>query len=262
MYKKADIVNRSFLGDCLKILPKFPDKCFDMIFADLPYGTTNCAWDCPIDLALLWKQYRRVIKDNGAILLFAQTPFDKVLGCSNLQWLRYEWIWEKPMATGFLNANKMPLKAHENILVFYKKAPTYNIIKTNGHRPVNKVYRRAEVFNRSEIYGKIKTDSMAGGNTDRYPRSIQIFSADTQAKKHKKETFPTQKPVALLSYYIKIYTNEGDLILDNTAGSGSTGEAAYINDRMYTMIDKSPAQYRKMIKREAGFKNTILSSVK
>lgn len=113
-------------GDCLKIMKDITDNSVDMILCDLPYGTTRCKWDTIIPLNLLWEQYERIIKDNGAILLFGQTPFDKVLGCSNLKLLRYEWIWEKPNATGFLNAKKMPMKAHENILVFYKKLPVYN----------------------------------------------------------------------------------------------------------------------------------------
>ena len=113
-------------GDCLELMKDIPDNSIDMILCDLPYGTTNCKWDTPINLAKLWELYNRIIKDNGAILLFAQTPFDKVLGCSNLSMLRYEWIWEKTQATGHLNANKMPMKAHENILVFYKHLPIYN----------------------------------------------------------------------------------------------------------------------------------------
>ena len=130
-------------GCCLELLPNLADNCIDMICADMPYGTTPCKWDSIIDLVLLWPELKRVIKDNGAIVLFAQTPFDKVLGASNLPMLKYEWIWEKPAATGHLNAKKMPMKSHENILVFsddpaehwnmlvfYKKLPTYNPQKT------------------------------------------------------------------------------------------------------------------------------------
>ena len=119
--------NNLLYGDCLELMPKYvKDKSIDLILCDLPYGTTKCKWDSVIDLPKLWKEYERIIKDNGVILLFAQTPFDKVLGASNLNLLRYEWIWEKTQATGHLNAKKMPMKAHENILVFYKKLPTYN----------------------------------------------------------------------------------------------------------------------------------------
>ena len=119
--------NKTYLGDCLELMPKLlDDKSIDMIFCDLPYGTTRNKWDSVIDLDRLWSEYERVIKDNGAIVLFAQTPFDKVLGASNLKLLKYEWIWEKDRASGHLNAKKMPMKAHENLLVFYKKLPTYN----------------------------------------------------------------------------------------------------------------------------------------
>ena len=113
-------------GDCLELMKEIPDKSVDMILCDLPYGTTRNKWDSIIDLELLWKQYERIIKNNGVIVLTAQTPFDKVLGASNLKLLRYEWIWKKPQGTGHLNAKKMPLKNHENILIFYKNLPTYN----------------------------------------------------------------------------------------------------------------------------------------
>ena len=133
--------NKIYNMDCIKGMRKMrkyvADKSIDMILCDLPYGTTKCKWDTPINLDDLWREYNRIIKDNGAIVLFAQTPFDKVLGCSNLKMLRYEWIWKKTQATGFLNANKMPMKSHENILVFYKKLPTYNPQKTQGHTPVH-----------------------------------------------------------------------------------------------------------------------------
>ena len=122
-------------GDCLELMKKIPDKSIDLILCDLPYGTTRNKWDSTIDLDKLWQQYNRVIKDNGAITLFAQTPFDKVLGSSNLKMLKYEWIWEKDNGTGFLNANKMPLKKHENILVFYKHLPTYNPQMREGFKP-------------------------------------------------------------------------------------------------------------------------------
>jgi site-specific DNA-methyltransferase (adenine-specific) len=124
-------------GDCLEVMKSIPNKSIDLILCDLPYGITKCKWDTPIDLFAMWNQYNRIIKDNAPILLFAQTPFDKVLGSSNLSMLKYEWIWEKTQATGHLNAKKMPMKAHENILVFYKKLPIYNPQKTTGHKPIH-----------------------------------------------------------------------------------------------------------------------------
>lgn len=146
-------------GDCLELLSQVPDKSVDMICADLPYGTTRCKWDTQIPLDRLWQHYERVIKDHGAIALHAQTPFDKVLGASNLKLLRYEWIWEKGTATGHLNAKKAPLKAHENILIFYKKLPKYNPQKTTGHKPVNTYYTRGT----GSCYGEADSIRSGGG---------------------------------------------------------------------------------------------------
>ena len=191
-------INKTHLGDCLKIMETFPDKSFDAIMADLPYGTTQCKWDSPINLQHLWSHYKRLIKPNGVILLFAQTPFDKVLGCSNLEWLKYEWIWEKTQATGFLNAKKMPMKAHENVLVFYNKTPKYYPQKTTGHKPVNSYTKKAKVQNKTTLYGKVDKDVSGGGETDRYPRSVQIFASDKQKTKLDGTIHPTHKPVALM----------------------------------------------------------------
>lgn len=219
-----------YQGDCLKIMKNIEDKSIDMILCDLPYGTTQNKWDSIIPLDKLWSQYNRIIKDNGAIVLFAQTPFDKVLGVSNLEMLRYEWIWEKTTATGHLNAKKMPMKAHENILVFYKKLPTYNPQKTTGHTPVH-AYTKYQ--DDGSNYGKTKIGISGGGSTERYPRSIQVFKTDKQ----KCALHPTQKPVALCEYLIKTYTNEGDLVLDNCMGSGSTGVACMNTNRKFIGIE-------------------------
>lgn len=220
-------------GNCLELMKDIPDKSVDMIFCDLPYGTTNCKWDTPINLAKLWELYNRIIKDNGAILLFAQTPFDKVLGCSNLSILRYEWIWEKTQATGHLNANKMPMKAHENILVFYKHLPIYNPQKTNGHEPIHSYTKYISTQNNTEIYGRMNKEISGGGETDRFPRSVITFSSDKQTC----YLHPTQKPVALLEYLIKTYSNENDIILDNCMGSGSTGVACVNINRNFIGIE-------------------------
>lgn len=227
-------INSLYNTDCLKSMKLIDDKSIDMIFTDLPYGTTHCKWDSIIDLQLLWEQYNRIIKDNGAILLFAQTPFDKVLGCSNLEMLRYEWIWEKTAATGHLNANRMPMKAHENILVFYKKLPIYNPQKTTGHTPMHSYVKRIEVQNNTEIYGRMNTELSGGGSTERYPRDVLIFSSDKQ----KSHLHSTQKPVALCEYMIKTYTREGDLVLDSCAGSMTTAIAAINTNRKYICMEK------------------------
>ena len=217
-------------GDCLELMKTLDDTSVDLILCDLPYGTTRNKWDSVIDLELLWEQYNRVIKDRGAILLFAQTPFDKVLGVSNLENLRYEIIWQKTAPTGFLNAKKMPMKAHENILVFYKKLPTYNPQMTQGHpRKVSSKESRAKSVERQKLKVDNKDsnynfygESVEGyDSTERYPLSVQVFAKDQQ----KENYHPTQKPVALLEWLLKTYTNEGDLVLDNCMGSGSTGVA-------------------------------------
>lgn len=231
--------NIIYKGDCLDIMPKYiDDKSIDMIFCDLPFGTTNCKWDSIIDLSKLWVEYERIIKNNGAIVLFAQTPFDKVLGYSNLKLLRYEWIWEKTQATGHLNSKKMPMKAHENILVFYKKLPTYNPQKTSGHiRKVSKAEHKVNCVE-SEIYNKANNYS-SYDSTERFPRSVLTFASDKQ----KSKLHPTQKPLALIEYMIKTYSNEGDVILDNAAGSGTTGLGCKNLNRKYIMIEKDEKYY-------------------
>ena len=230
-------INRTYLGDCLELMPKhIEDKSIDMIFCDLPYGTTRNKWDSIIDLPNLWSEYERVIKDNGAIVLFAQTPFDKVLGASNLKLLRYEWIWEKDRASGHLNAKKMPMKAHENILVFYKKLPTYKPQKTTGHKPSNTSGRRLK---ETTNYGKFE-QIISGGQTTRYPRSVQKVNV---VNSQHGIIYPTQKPLSLIEYMIKTYTNEGDLILDNTCGSGTTGLGAKNLNRNYIMMEQDPKYF-------------------
>ena len=221
-------------GDCLEILKGINDNSIDMILCDLPYGTTKCKWDTPIDLSILWNEYNRIIKTTSPILLFAQTPFDKVLGSSNLKMLRYEWIWEKTQATGHLNANKMPMKAHENILVFYKKLPVYNPQKTTGHQPIHSYTKYISTQNNTQLYGYMGREISGGGETDRFPRSIITFPSDKQTV----HLHPTQKPVALLEYLIKTYTNQGAVVLDNCMGSGSTGVACVNTNREFIGIEK------------------------
>lgn len=215
-------------GDCLEEMKLIKDKSIDMILCDLPYGTTQNKWDSVIDLEKLWEQYCRVIKDNGAIVLFAQTPFDKVLGSSNLKMLKYEWIWQKENGTGFLNAKKMPLKNHENILVFYKKSPRYNPQMRFGFKPYKcKQGSGSENWNYDKSQGGHVTES----NGERYPLSVIEFNRD------KNTVHPTQKPIALLEYLIRTYTNEYETILDNCMGSGSTGVACVNTNREFIGIE-------------------------
>lgn len=243
------------LGDCLNLMRNITDKSIDMVLCDLPYGTTKCPWDTQIDLDELWKHYNRICKDSCAIVLFSQSPFDKVLACSNISQFRYEWIWEKPTATGFFNAKKMPLKAHENILVFYKELPTYNPQKTFGHNPINSFVKKTEVADKTEIYGKNTQDIIGGGNTDRYPRSVLKFSTDTQKNKNSTYKHPTQKPLGLTEYLIKTYTNENDIVLDNCAGSGTTLVAAKKLKRKYIGIEKEQKYYDMILDR---LNNTLI----
>ena len=194
-------------GDCLEVMKDIPDKSIDMILCDLPYGTTKNKWDSIIPLDKLWQEYERIIKDNGCIALFGQTPFDKVLGSSNLKLLKYEWIWEKESGTGFLNAKKMPLKSHENILIFYKALPMYNPIMTAGKPYKCKQGSGSDNWN----YNKEQGGHITENNGERYPKTILKFNRENGLH-------PTQKPVALLEYLIKTYTNEGDIVLDNCMG--------------------------------------------
>lgn len=215
-------------GDCLEILPEIGKV--DLVLADPPYGTTACGWDSIIPLPDLWLALACVCKPTTPIILTSQTPFDKVLGCSNLSSLRYEWIWEKTSATGHLNAKKAPMKAHENALVFYQEAPTYNPQKTNGHIRKTSTSERANL--QSDCYGK-QSGVTSYDSTERYPRSVIVFSSDKQ----KSSLHPTQKPVALMEYFIKTYTNEGDTVLDFCMGSGTTGIACQNIDRKFIGVE-------------------------
>lgn len=216
-------------GNCLELMGNIPDKSIDCIITDLPYGTTQCKWDTIIPFEPLWKQYNRVIKDNGAIVLFGTEPFSSYLRLSNLKNYKYDWIWDKVKGTGFLNAKRQPMRNHELISVFYKKQCTYNPQKTYGHK-MKKSYRSKDL--QTDVYGEMKNDYIYE-STERYPRSIQVFSTDTQNS----SLHPTQKPVALIEYLIKTYTNEGEIILDSCMGSGTTGVACINTDRKFIGIE-------------------------
>ena len=209
---------RLLQGDCLELMKDIPDKSIDMILCDLPYGTTNKnKWDSVIPFDGLWKAYNRIIKDNGAILLFGQPPFSSELIVSNKKMFRYEWIWQKTLPQGFLNANRMPLRASENIMVFYKRLPTYNPQKWKG-KPYDKGLRGG---NLTTNYGDFGESLSVNETGMRFPVNVIKFSNAN----HQNIFHPTQKPVPLLEYLVKTYTNEGDIVLDNCMGSGSTGVA-------------------------------------
>lgn len=238
-------LNKIFNEDCLAGMNKIPDKSIDMILCDLPYGTTRNKWDSILPLGLLWEQYERVIKDNGAIVLTAQTPFDKVLGASNLKLLKYEWIWEKDRATGHLNANKMPMKAHENILVFYRKLPTYNKQITYGHKPMNVSYCKGD-YNQTN-YGSYKHKPNTERRETRLPRSVIKHNVVKTPKNYKRH--PTQKPLSLFEYLIKTYTNEGEIVLDNCMGSGTTAIACMNTNRNFIGFELDESYYKASLER-------------
>lgn len=215
-----------YKGDCLEVMDGLiaMGVKVDMILCDLPYGTTRNKWDSLIPLEKLWNLYDKLNKDNGCIALTAQTPFDKTLGASNLSMLKYEWIWKKQQGTGHLNSKKMPLKAHENILIFYKNQPVYNPQMTEGKPYVCKSGKK------SSNYGD-QHSVLTINNGERYPLDVLEFKYD-KIKLH-----PTQKPVALMEYLIKTYTNDGDLVLDNCMGSGTTGVACKRLNRNFIGIE-------------------------
>lgn len=209
-----DEATRLFLGDCIYIMKLFPAEYFNMILCDLPYGiTVRNKWDIIIPFKDLWEQYERISKHSAFIVLTAAQPFVSDLVCSNKKLFKYEWIWQKQQGTGFLNAKKQPLRSHEQVLVFYKQQPTYNPQFTEGVAYKCKSGRGTTNY-RDQV--SVVTDN----NGYRYPLSVQQFAYD------RNKLHPTQKPVALFEYLIKTYTNEGDIVLDNCAGSGTTLVAA------------------------------------
>ena len=232
-------------GGCLELMRNLPDASVDMILCDLPYGTTRNKWDSIIPLADLWAQYKRICR--GAIVLTAQAPFDKVLGASNLPMLRYEWIWRKEAGTGFLNAKRAPLKDHENVLVFYAKPPAYNPQMRTGFKPY-KCTKGGETSNYNPS-GIVTTESSG----ERYPVTVLEFPRD------KDKLHPTQKPVALMEYMIRTYTNEGAVVLDNCMGSGTTGVACVSTGRSFVGMELDPTYFEIASNRIAAAQQTKAS---
>ena len=224
-------------GDCLELMKNIPNKSVDMILCDLPYGTTQCSWDNIIPFEQLWEQYNRIIKDNGVIVLFGSEPFSSVLRMSNLKAYKYDWIWEKSKATGFLNAKKQPLRAYENICVFYKKQSTYNPQMIQG-KAYNKGIRKKQTSN--DVYGNFLQTKVESKDGLRYPRNVLYYkTAETEGQTYHK----TQKPVSLCEYLIKTYTNERETVLDNCMGSGTTGVACKNLNRKFIGIELDDTYY-------------------
>ena len=217
-------------GDCLELMKKIPDGSVDLVLTDPPYGTTACKWDRVIPFEPMWEQLNRIIKPNGAICLFGSEPFSSALRMSNIKHFKYDWIWEKTKASGHLNAKIMPLKAHETISVFSKEKCVYY---PQGLKPISKIQKKKDTTtttgNGYSSYGKHnKTTTQSIGG---YPRSVLKFS------KPSKTLHPTQKPIALLEYLIRTYTNDGETVLDFTMGSGSTGVACVNTGRNFIGIE-------------------------
>ena len=219
-------------GDCLELMKDIPDGSVDAVIADIPYGTTACKWDTVINLDLMWAELKRIIKPNGAIVLFGSEPFSSALRMSNIKNYKYDWVWEKSKATGFLNSKRQPLRAHELISVFHSKQCTYNPQMTQGIA-YDKGVRKQQTDN--DVYGSFEQVQVKSEG-QRYPRSVQYFkTAESEGGYHK-----TQKPVALMEYLIKTYTNEGETVLDFTCGSGSTGVACVNTNRNFIGIELDP----------------------
>lgn len=215
-------------GDCLEIMKEIPDGSVDMILCDLPYGTTACKWDSVIPFEPLWIQYKRIIKDNGAIVLFGSEPFSSKLRMSNLKMYKYDWIWEKEQGPNFMTVEYQPYKVHENVSVFSKATHFYSPQMTQGKPYTTGTGKPIEIYGGFQKRKKIKNTS-----GKRYPRSVQKFNTE----KTKNHFHPTQKPVALLEYLIKTYTNDGETVLDNCMGSGSTGVACVNTGRKFLGIE-------------------------
>lgn len=238
-----------FQGDCLDIMPLIPDKSVQLILADLPYGTTEAKWDSILDLKILWNNYKRILKPNGIVVLTSTEPFTSVLNVSNLDWFKYDLIWNKLNATGHLNAKARPLKQHENISVFSEGSATSTNL-TMCYNPqglfdvdITKVNFETETTGKrqSRAKGKEWKQTKSG-----YPKSILTFAYD------KEKLHPTQKPLELMKYLISTYSNENDMVLDNTMGSGTTCLAAKEMNRKFIGIEKEPKYYEIACKR-CGF---------
>lgn len=239
-------------GDCLELMKDIPDKSMDAIICDLPYGTTACKWDSVIPFEPLWEQYKRIIKDNGAIVLFGSEPFSSVLRLSNISWFKYDLIWNKKFASNFAQAKKRPMNITENISVFYKKQPTYNPLMIKRDKPI----KASTGSTGSSVSMNANFNNINNKVYEyKYPQNILLYPRILGTSKEK-VNHPTQKPLELLKYLVKTYTNENDWVLDNTCGSNTTGIACYDLNRNYIGIENDIDIYNVAKKRME--KNIVL----
>jgi len=238
--------NEIHLMDGIEGLRSLPQHSVDMLITDPPYGTTRNFWDVPLPLVEFWEAVRWAVKPDGAVLIFSQCPYDKVLGISNLDMLRYEWVWYKERGTGFLNANRAPLKKSENILVFYRNRPVYNPQFGYGEP-----YKKATAHSASVNYGKHERTPTESKDGRRYPGNV-LFIPPVVNGIH-----PTQKPVPLFEYLIRTYTNEGDLVVDCCAGSGTAAVAAINAKRRFICFENAPVFYSVASERIAKAKEAV-----
>jgi DNA modification methylase len=222
-------------------MEKIPDESVDLLLVDLPYGTTKCKWDSVLPLEQLWASYNRICKKNAAMIFTSSQPFTTTLISSNIKNFKYNWVWEKSKATGYLNAKKMPMKAHEDICVFYRKPPVYNPQKWQSTP-----YNKGTAHRPTDVYGNQVATTVKNDTGLRYPRTVQYFKT---AESEGKSLHPTQKPATLMSYLIRTYSNPGEVVLDNTMGSGTTGVAALKEGRKFIGIEKDEEYYRIALER-------------
>lgn len=234
--------NQIYLGDCLELMKNIDDGSVDFLFTDLPYGTTNADYDIPIDLNLFWEQVNRIIKPNACVALWSQQPFTTDLINSNRKHFRYEWVIEKNRPTGFLNAKKQPMKAHETVLIFYRKPPVYNPQKTTGHPRKVSLSKHQKGNRTGKNYGDTNPNDY--DSTERYPRSILYFKWPNRNGNNHHQ----QKPIEACEYFIRTYTNAGELVCDCTSGSGTICRAAKNLKRRFIGFEINPESHEKAVK--------------
>ena len=225
-------------GDCLELMKSIPNKSIDAIICDLPYGTTACKWDSVIPFEALWEQYKRIIKDNGAIVLFSVEPFGSLVRTSNLNWYKYDWYWDKKHGANFAQANKRPLKNIECISVFYNKPPIYNPQKTKNPKGVETRNKYTPSKQKDVFVGQVALAKEYASSGSLYEADMLLPKSLIEFSREYKPLHPTQKPVALMEYLVKTYTNQGDTVLDNCMGSGTTGVACKNLGRKFIGIEQ------------------------